>query len=1368
MSVLLPNNLSLLKRMLFKTFHSIHSKHSSHRIKFFSHMTKILVKLLQYLSVIILSDSKIKNFSHGSTFTSFMKIPRLDLIFVELGLQNTFHLLIVGIISINLLSIFLITIQIKYKKRFCLYFLVLLAKISNWIRDTLFLIPLTMYSMTYLKNFIIPTKEDNSNFKVSLTLLPGILALLIAMFVLKFFDILFETFPKYCKRGTSRLHSVVEIRVVMATFLFGISGAFFNPKYSLFTILVLAGVNCYSYLYYLPYCSLVLNKFNVFTWGIVLVSCFLVLISQSYDNFFIVQINFPFLFIALGFLINSVISKRLELVDIRNESNNPYAHELKLRKFLIYSEQDSNMSEFIFKHYKFANKHFRNFSLQYVWESIILKKFLKDKELALLKLVKISAIKINPQSSSFNTKISLFSTLYDLETEFLLFSLFKSQTKKIPSIKEDTMLIKYCTYLKQGKNLDEEILNEILKFIQSISDNSEICIIESRIKIIGNLIKSYKQLSKTLAEKFGVDKKFLKIFATFLKNIMNSDKGNQLLERFGNMHSLGDSLFQVASDYEINNPIVIISGWYENIGTIIYANPALYSLLKITMEKKLIGKKFTTLIPQPFDSMHNDVLLRFLFEKNSCTLTRDHLFLIDSQKHCIEVTMQLRIGFYRRYPYFIAKFKKLNTVEKNFIVCIPDGTVVSKSSEVEKFFPELGKNLFDSFSELGDLLQTKNNEEIFDFVFNHRIFHIKKESLDIDGYEFLIVNFIDGHTFDKKRLSFIYEKIKEPNILKIFGENEHKFYGFKDKEFIKTNTLEVQRQKSNNKLELHRAKKFAKCLRITFWITIISEIILTLTVLFVILNIINSILVSQIIFDIGLMRYLSCSILSNTFSLELLSHNITIQFNESFYRLGLAENSARLKVLIDQYREIQMPFINSKKSYFSSTTLEMHRYINSSFTSYDDSLLNAIQTMVIYSSKIANTSISSFSELYEEKMFILRNIPSTYTNVLNETVMSVMYDLISSLEKSFNYLSAIEILCIFPPVLLIFVSIICFYAIEKTNRTFWSVLFINASKNMVETRGKIISRLSLLHEDESIYEDFSQKEKKAHYKSITLKPFLKIFCLLLISLGFYLSITYGPQYLLQEMMKNELIHTNFGGLRRMLTPLTLFWGRNSILFLTSNQSYESLMDNYQTSSSLQELQRRVDQMLYIQTNLMNSLKNPVETYFGFREYKQLMYEEACDIITTLPNCTGTIAKYGLNGALNFYASELVTQTNMYKNIGFRPNMLVSIEKYSKVVERSFVFGLFVYANYTNQVVENLKNQLVFTSGLFLVVVIMYSFLIFHKLTDGIIKNLEEKEEILQVFTEKQESKGNPPFLNNKMTFGKSKQNLNTLDITKFK
>ena len=82
---------------------------------------------------------------------------------------------------------------------------------------------------------------------------------------------------------------------------------------------------------------------------------------------------------------NELVEKRVKSIQNEKKPNSPFIYELIARFKLFSGESDVNINEIS----KNSTQEFTEFKLQYVWESSIALKFLKNKKLALKKLAKI-------------------------------------------------------------------------------------------------------------------------------------------------------------------------------------------------------------------------------------------------------------------------------------------------------------------------------------------------------------------------------------------------------------------------------------------------------------------------------------------------------------------------------------------------------------------------------------------------------------------------------------------------------------------------------------------------------------------------------------------------------------------------------------------------------------------------------------------------------------------------------------------------------------------------------------------------------------------------------------------------------------------
>jgi hypothetical protein len=216
------------------------------------------------------------------------------------------------------------------------------------------------------------------------------------------------------------------------------------------------------------------------------------------------------------------------------------------------------------------------------------------------------------------------------------------------------------------------------------------------------------------------------------------------------------------------------------------------------------------------------------------------------------------------------------------------------------------------------------------------------------------------------------------------------------------------------------------------------------------------------------------------------------------------------------------------------------------------------------------------------------------------------------------------------------------------------------------------------------------------------------------------------------MIEQDLVHTNFGGLRRMMAPLSLFWGRNAALRSIHRSSFDSWFITNPIGSSKSRLEFLIKEYSRTQNLLMGLLNEYPSNQYKFNDYVNLMYGDSCDYITIVDNCTFTFVRNGLDSSLNFYLQELETLGNLKETVDVL-NFMIKVEKFSKLIEKSFVFGLFVYANYTTEVIEGIKMDISMTVLYFVLATVLFYFFLLRKISEDINVLFENKIFIVSAF-----------------------------------
>lgn len=1333
---LLPKGLPTGKKILFRLYsmlmlHSTMSKRSKYLFEAFG----IILRQFTLVSIPIFSGYFIRNYSKTGYLNYALQLVRLDIFLVNKGYSEYFSLFQVIFISINVLVKLMLFIQLLYKKFWFIKLPLQVGKILSWIIYYVLQIPFTLFGIHVLglltRQQLAQSEYEYNENQNSQSIQIAVVLLTIVMHANVFCDILLGNKPNFFEKTHTRVHSIVQIHEQIYLLILSTVKVIAATDYFLYVLTSGSFYLALSYYYYLPYISYVYNTINFQTYVSIINASILLIIGKRYENYHILDFNFLFLYLGTYYLSYEAIKKRIAIIKRKTYSPNAYIHELRLRYYLFDNSDSPDERKLkIFEHFKYANKNFFSFSLQYVWESFIVKKYVKNLNLALLKLAKVNTSRyFKIQALTGDTVKDEASYMFRIEAEYLMFVVFDEHIqdgKKISYLE----LVKYFNYLSYFKDMDHNLIRSLVDFTVRLTRKTSKTYLESELQKIGERIKKYKKTATFIKKKFGMEKEFCKIYGSMLKDILNIEEGVKFLKQI-NFHSQIDThLSREMTQFDKSGPMMIVSGCYDSIGTIVYANSALFKLLSVCETSKFIGSSFTELIPPPFDVIHENILLRFLFYRNSTELVREHLFLLDIEKNCIEVVMQFRIAFHKSYPFFIATFKPMLPA-KNLILCSLDGTIFSVSEKARLWFPELNGNLFTAIPNIDYYLLKYNYDEIFEYYGNKKKIIMKKSLLSLDNQHLMIIYFLEKNNDDNIKT----------NQLKIEGYfntiiDQHELESSKR---VVNYDYEEENDANNTYSKIYNALKFAKVLSISVKGIFLLELIIVLAILIITYKLVESLSVNNVILDMGFMRYLSCSILVNTQSLGLINQGFILNNAASFYKESISNSSQELSALLAKYKTVHITVLNIEKTYFKDKNLEIFKYSNGDFKNYDSNLYDAIETFVKYSEIISRVDIENFDKILEQQMFILRNIPSQYLRVLNLTVMESVNDIKIAIEWMFQTMKIVEILCIVPPCVLIIISIVCFIKIEWTSKKIWKTLMDFNPDMLINTRNKLTERLYYIHDYELFSEKMSNHIYQIKYSIFSTKHFVKILFLLVFTLGYFIAISYGPQSLMLFYLKKEIENTNYGGMRRMLTPLTLFWTRDLILKEANFSSYTDIMSNYDISSSSQELEIIKSQCKEIESIIFNFLTELIQKGYEVEDYENLMIGDACKILQ-VSGCASSLVSKGIDLGFKEYLTTLDYYYAQAVDTGQYYDGIINTEKYSSEVEKSFISAMDIYSGFTSMLVKKINGYMILATFTYIIVLALYYAIFMHRTAREIVTNLDNKVEVLSVFQDEQISK----------------------------
>ena len=1328
---LLCDRQTLMKKALFRLYSRISSEGAITRPKRIVTLCGMVIMYCQLGSLLIFS-SGLDQFTANKK--SLLLIVRPDILMILFGYQTQLTIIWLTLISVQSFLKIIGFLQVLMKKNKCISLIIFLIKFISLLNNSLLRVPIIIFGFFSVLNLIgIPIQPNEFSIEFiepSLLISIFILISMIIYITSLFFDILLANQPKYSEKSSSRAHSIVHLQEYFIILLVSSLKFVISWKYYYIQYIVSSSYIAYSYYKYLPYFSTILNYTAMISWLGILLEAILLLISLLIGDYMIFQMNFLIILAPLALITWSITIKRLNYIRNLKEPLNPYLHELKTRFYLfsIVDELTEENKERIFKYFKQAGERFAAFKMQYIWESLVIKRFIKNPHLSLQKLAKVSTA-IDYQGTSDNSQKNPYPCMIYLEVEYNMHTL-SSRINKIHRMNDnDKAIIKYFNYTKEYSHLDLVVSENIVELISLISSDSKTNTLESKLLHTCKLVSQLQAKALGILSRFRTKKDFRILYTSFFQDILKVKDSNDIVEmidtKFGNEKSVAKKF-----NMNIKEPMLIISGYHETIGEIIGGNKSICELLGIDNISQIIGKKFKDFLPKTFGSISNKMLIMYLFSCNEVERTLNDAFILDSNKNCIHVNVYLRIIFYKYRLFIITTFKVIHPVKAVFLYD-NEGIIENSNKNAKKLFSDLNDYLFSLLPDIKEYLDRHENDYIFEYRENGLSLLMKKSSFVVGQFQ---VNSLSIE--DHKRL--LRARTKPPSKLL-----KPKKLGFADNflglQIRNNKNIDISRQLTfanapavhdfTNQSILHTSKT-AKILSTTIKSCVCVHFLLSLIIVIILLEITHSLSMNNIIFDIGLMRFLSASILNSIRSIDLVSQNYTLANTELAYRGGLYTNSLKLSSLLHTYREFQIPILNENRYYFDTTMLSMYNQDNQleEITLYD-----AINNIILCAQTIANSSDFHSTTSQDWKIYAYSNIPTHYLPNLNSTVFRIMEDLISSISRIFSILSYAKLISFSPPALILLASVYCLCKLEQLNRSFWAKLASIKFYRLLQVKGILIDRLSIVHGNDFVEDLVPSSGHHTHYRSLIFWPSLKLLVYALITVAFYFSIAYGPEFVLRSLMQIEIQHTCIGGMRRMLSPYTLFWGREAVLESAGREYYINSLQTYETTSAVSQMHYWDAYFVEIQDFLMMELHDSVQSKYEYRSYLELMKGHACGIINTVANCERSIVAQGVDTGTKVYLQEIETNARVARTGGFGKASLKKIEVYSKAIEKSYVFGLQVYSNYTDVKIAEMENTLILEVFAFFIVIGIWYAIMMHGIVKEMLQNINSKMKILSIF-----------------------------------
>ena len=923
------------------------------------------------------------------------------------------------------------------------------------------------------------------------------------------------------------------------------------------------------------------------------------------------------------------------------------------------------------------------------------------------------------QNLTDSSILGSFEYFLHAEVEFYAFCFYEKVIDQIPEAEVEMMFVKFLDNLSEFRESEKNVMMVLEKFCEFLGSNqTEDELPNNIIAELAISLNSFKEKYLKNLRKFGRKKELEVIFKGFCEHFINLDEKNELKDSIPSATINSKMLKRKFSYFKSNDAILIISGNYKNIGKIIYANSKACNMLNYKSDKELIGTCFTELIPPPFNLIHKNILMKFIMFGYNYELKRHHFCIIDKFGYCIEVSMHLKLSFYKENAYFVTKFVRL-VPEKSLILTKNDWKICAFSQRSSKFFSEISLNLLDLLPNALDYFDKYQNGVCFKYDQFGKSFLIKKNVLKISDLELFVIyldtedacdtfeyytnlnlddatNFIQYETVQSQSSKLIFENIERSSI-------------------------------ASNTIITNFSLKTTKIFEVSTKALIILIILIFVSNFLLLFLLSQSSSLPKLISEISKIRYFSISCLANIQSLVLISQGQDLLHSSNYYQQALMKNSQNIEEILKEFEKISFPLGKFPKNRLEKKEIEIWFANQNKTFSKRIILKDCIKLVADYSQIIATKDPENFSQCYDEIWFAYRNIPFVYLDFLNETIYEVVNDLTESENLVFrlanygnNVVAALQVFLVM--FFWVFLGLVL-----KDDMYLWKLIFDVKLETLQSQYSLILRKLS--HINHTLYQPrkLERVTETNLRKSHTLIPYLKTSSLILISFFLLIANKYSPISTLPPLLSKTLDQINNNELSKTLSIYSLYLLRNTVNppYFSSNSNFTLKNLDFLSNSTLHlSLEKLKSTELKLTANIMKD-----ENFFNiFHDFIDFSYASPCNYQVNISNCFTSFISKGVHSALIDFTNEI--EFNSYK---FDSYDHLKLEKYYEDIDEGLEvrLNLFRYKikDFIETSFENLKGFMV---GFVVLTALGYSF-IGCKVVKGIRKGFKEKLLLIRMF-----------------------------------
>lgn len=1246
-----------------------------------TYLGKIFIQL-QIISLILSTESKNQSSDSVEIFKSFINYSRFDYIANIKGLDTIFDSLVFIIVFMQAVTFLLIYYQLLAKKKYIITIPAHIFGLLEFILENFLFIPIATHGTInilqlffqnsfYLNQYTYRVRESNTS-GFYLLILPLTIIIISCQTVLKAAD---------------RSHSKVSLFHVLSLSVLSSTSIFLNNTYFYICCIGLGAFMVNKVARFLPYYQMRNNMLLGGLWTSIAGLGFVMIITISLERghllIYMVLLIFPCIYLVLHFY----LAHCFERILISNDRD-PYVFDVKLRHLINQHKYDE-----AFEFLKKGKEMFYDFMLLFIWEYRLYLKVHKDHSFALLKIISSNYNVFNKQNILSTNSFRHFPAI---EVKYLFFFYYKeafaSKTNK------ERIALKYLIDLSKFKAKDYETCLILFKIIRNLLSVNE----KSHDMLKNQFVDYYMHLKEKTNQ-------YLVKFTKYNSDALFRDI-HKSFEAFILQHKLTIGTMQASFEKTVvkksNNEFsFVLHCSNRNVCAIIYFPPETTQILKIRNPRKYLSKPFDNFVPKGMKKYFNNHFSKFVHESTSNDLFISRLYLFVNNKYYIEVSMTLKYSFLNFSPYFIANFVKRH--DDKFIALTKDGTIIAFSkhfkksmrtrSNIMEIYPDIFENFIrDPLSDqacyqigFGFCTMQKEyfDEEIFILYFS------AETMICVSRAESLMKRkTIESHNKRNSTLSKGYECLLEPD--------------------------------ANNINMINRLTNILKLSNIfVFCVLILSSF----SIILLVSRFIDNANISYVANDFGDLRHFLLNNVIVVRSLELALNGYPSYYKTSYYQELIQNSTVKLEELLYKLDDYNLNY-DVKRS-FTSSFVDVIEMIDEVPMINSLNLFEGIVKVIASCYQIVEKSNKGES-FQKETYFLYHSVPVIMFDVLNQTIWNGVGLMNRNTQQTLNYLYVIELSSIFPPIILFLISLPVIFLIEKINSHQWLLISNLPLGSLKSLESKLIIRISEFH---LVTLEPSHVDNKTSIKSrLWLRYLTKISIFLIFSTAFSITSIMYCQSELTYMLDLRISHNFWGSLRKTMTNLTFFWGRelhNS--YAIENYEYINDFISYPNLEWIfLDIEEKTDEYEH---KIFMKIKDGQQSAYDYSNYINLLIGKSCNFFE-LANCERSILARGLDPGLFVYGYDIESFVYLAFMNKSEWDSVTKCEKQSSDFEKAWDEAVVMFSQITEYHLGTIKSILMLMSSVYVFLIVCgFAFVVVPALR-YLKKELLSKADMISIFT----------------------------------